>query len=220
MSKERQDAYVAREFDRAAKGYDESRLVKSFQRRTQALVISGMRIERGMSILDLGCGTGSGTLDIASGLEGTGRVIGLDLSEKMIEQARRKLAGFAYDNVEFQVGSGSTLDYEDCFDYAVSTNAFHHFDKKEEVFSRVWRSLRRNGVFVVEDICDDYVLMRVVDFAGKLGERAHVGSCTSRALRGLFLSTGFVDVEVERTKLNSFWRVMIGRGTKQANDAG
>ena len=51
-----------------------------------------MQIEKRMNILDLGCGTGSGTIDIASELEGTGKVVGLDLSEKMIEQAKQKLS--------------------------------------------------------------------------------------------------------------------------------
>jgi len=151
VSKEGQDEYIAQEFDRAAKSYDESRLVKSYQRRAQTIGINKMQIEKGMNILDLGCGTGWGAIDIASKLEGTGKVIGLDLSEKMIEQAKQKLAKLTYDNVEFEVGSGS-LDYENYFDYVLSTNAFHHFDKKEEIFSRVWKSLKRNGVFVIQDI--------------------------------------------------------------------
>ena len=216
MSNGRQEEYVAREFDRAAKGYDESRIVKSFQRRAQTLVIDKMRLERGMNILDLGCGTGWGTIDVALKLEGTGKVIGLDLSEEMITQARQKLAKFTYDNVEFRVGSGSSLDFESYFDYVLSTNAFHHFDEKEEIFSRVWKSLKDNGTFLIQDICDDYVLMKMVDLAGKIGERAHVGSTTSEELRKLFLSTDFVNVEVERVKLNWFWKIMIGSGIKQS----
>ena len=216
MSNGRQEEYVAREFDRAAKGYDESRIVKSFQRRAQTLVIDKMRLERGMNILDLGCGTGWGTIDVALKLEGTGKVIGLDLSEEMITQARQKLAKFTYDNVEFRVGSGSSLDFESYFDYVLSTNAFHHFDEKEEIFSRVWKSLKDNGTFLIQDICDDFVLMKMIDFAGKIGEKAHVGSATSEELRKLFLSTDFVNVEVERVKLNWFWKIMIGSGIKQS----
>ncbi|MFC2052389.1 hypothetical protein ACFLT4_06650 [Chloroflexota bacterium] len=55
MSRGQQEEYVAKEFDRAAKGYDESRIVKSFQRRAQILVIDKMHLEKGMKILDLGC---------------------------------------------------------------------------------------------------------------------------------------------------------------------
>ena len=214
MSSGRQEEYVAKEFDRTARGYDASRLVKSYQRRTQTLVIDKMQIKKGMNILDLGCGTGSGTIDIASRLEGTGQVIGLDLSEKMIEQAKQKLNEFTFDNVEFEVGSGSSLDYERSFDYVLSTNAFHHFDKKEEIFLRVWKSLKVNGTFIVQDICDDYLLMELVDLAGKIGEKAHVGSTTSEELRKLLLSTGFVNIEVEKIKVNWFWRIMIGKGDK------
>jgi len=216
MSRGRQEEYVAKEFDRAAKSYDESRLVKSLQRRAQTLVIDKMHIEKGMNILDLGCGTGWGTIDIASKLEGTGKVIGLDLSEKMLEQAKQKLAEFTYDNVEFRVGSGSSLNYENYFDYVLSTNAFHHFDDKEEIFSIVWKSLKDNGTFIIQDICDDYLLMKIVDLAGKVGEKAHVGSTTSEGLRNLFLSTGFVNIEVERIELNWFWKIMIGSGIKQS----
>ena len=117
MGEKTREQYIADEFNRTADGYDDSRLVKFFQRHAQVLVIDRMKIEKGMDILDLGCGTGWGTIDIASKLEGTGRVIGLDLSEKMIEQARQKLAGFEHSNVVFEVRSGNDLDYEDCFDY-------------------------------------------------------------------------------------------------------
>ena len=215
MSSGRQEEYVVKEFDRAAKGYDESRIVKSFQRRAQILVINKVQLKKGMNILDLGCGTGWGTTDIASKLEGTGKVIGLDLSEKMIAQATQKLTRFTYDNVEFRVGSGSSLNYENYFDYVLSTNAFHHFDDKEEIFSRVRKSLKDNGTFIIQDICDDYLLMTIVDFAGKIGERAHVGSTTSEGLQRLFLSTGFVNIEIEKIKLNWFWKIMIGSGIKQ-----
>lgn len=214
MSRGRHDKYVAQEFNRAAEGYDDSRIVRSYQRRTQALVLDCMRIKKGMNILDLGCGTGWATLEIASRLEGTGRVIGLDLSEKMIEQAERKLAELGYANVEFILQSASALDYDGDFDYVLSTNAFHHFADKADVFSRVYNSLKAGGVFVVQDICDDFVLMRLLDCMGKIGERAHVGSTTSQGLRKLLVSAGFSDVEVKTAKLNWFWRIMIGKGVR------
>lgn len=214
MRSERQEEYTTKEFNRVAESYDESRLVKSFQRRTQTLIINRMRLEKGMNILDLGCGTGLGTIDIASRLEGSGKVMGLDLSDEMIEQAKKKLIEFKYDNVVFEVGSGSSLDYVDYFDFVLSTNAFHHFYRKEEIFSRVYRSLKQKGSFIIQDICDDFFMMKIVDLAGKIGERAHVGSTTSRELKELFISTGFKKVKVEKKKLNCFWGIMIGEGKK------
>jgi ubiquinone/menaquinone biosynthesis C-methylase UbiE len=216
MSRKRHDEYVAQEFNRAAEGYDNSRIVRSFQRRAQALVLDDMQVERGMNFLDLGCGTGWATLQIASRLEGTGRVVGLDLSEKMLVQAERKLAELGYANVEFVLQSASALDYEGDFDYVLSTNAFHHFADKKDVFSGVHKSLKPGGIFMVQYICDDFVLMKLLDFIGKIGEKAHIGSATSQALRELLTSTGFSDVEVKTIKLNWFWEIMTGKGVKRS----
>ena len=215
MDKKRHDEYVAKEFDRAAERYDDSRVVRSYQRRTQALVVDDLRIGRGMRVLDLGCGTGTATLEIASRLEGTGKVVGLDLSEEMLERAKQKLTELGYTNVEFVLRSASDLNHDEYFDHVLSTNAFHHFADKQDVFARVYKSLRPGGIFMVQDICDDFVLMKALDFLGKLGEKAHVGSTTSRELRDLLISTGFSDVEVKTTKLNWFWGIMIGKGVKQ-----
>jgi arsenite methyltransferase len=214
MTRKQQDEYVADEFDRQASHYDDSLTVRSFQRRTQGLVLNEVQIAKGMHILDLGCGTGTATLEIASRLEGSGRVVGLDLSEKMLDEAEQKLAELGYTNVEFVLGRASALGYEACFDYVLSTNAFHHFGDKEGVFSQVRRALKPGGIFLVQDICDDFILMKVVDLAGKLGERAHVGSMTSQGLRQLLAAAGFSQIEVEVAKLNWFWGIMIGKGVK------
>ena len=205
---------MADEFNRTAEGYDDSRLVNSFHRRAQVAVIGRMNIEKGMDILDLGCGTGEGSLDIALKLEGSGSVTGIDLSEKMIEIAVNKPDKHDIKNVIFRVGSGSTLEYEECFDYVVCTNAFHHFKDKVLVLQRVYRSLKQGGVFLVQDICDDYLMMKLVDLAGKIGERAHVGSTTSGGMKELLESAGFIDVSVEKMRLSRFWRIMTGKGKK------
>jgi ubiquinone/menaquinone biosynthesis C-methylase UbiE len=214
VAESRHDQLVAGEFNRAAAAYDDSRLVQSYQRRVQALVVECLGIKKGMSVLDLGCGTGWATLEIASKLGGTGKVVGLDLSEGMIGQARKKLAGFRFDNVEFVLQTASSLEYAGCFDCVVSTNAFHHFADKAGTFARVWNSLTAGGCFVIQDFCRDFFLMRVVDLMGKIGERAHVGTTSSSALSELFLTQGFVDVHVEAIKLNWLWGIMIGRGTR------
>jgi hypothetical protein len=78
----------------------------------------------------------------------------------------------------------------------------------------VWWSLKPGGCFLVQDICDDFVLMKAVDLAGKIGERAHVGSTTALGLRELFARAGFVDVEVQAQKLNWFWGIMVGKGSR------
>ena len=147
-------------------------------------------------------------------MKGTGRVVGLDLSEGMIGQARDKLRGFPYHNVEFVVQSADSLEYRGYFDHVVSTNAYHHFADKADIFDRVCTSLKAGGSFVIQDFCRDYLLMRFVDSMGKIGEKAHVGTTTSGELGELLSSSGFAEVQVETIKLNWLWGIMIGRGQK------
>jgi ubiquinone/menaquinone biosynthesis C-methylase UbiE len=209
-----QDIKVAKEFDHQAKGYDKSYTVNTYQRKAQGMVIEQTHVKEGMNILDLGCGTGSGTIDLAVKLKGTGKVIGIDLSEKMINEAKNKIDVTNPGNVEFIVGSGHSLEYDNYFDYVISTNAYHHFENKIEVFSNVYKSLKINGVFIIQDICDDFFLMKLVDIAGKLGEKAHVGSSTADQLNNIFESAKFNNVQIERYRLNWFWKIMIGKAQK------
>jgi SAM-dependent methyltransferase len=96
--------------------------------------------KRGERVLDLGCGDGTLTLEIArAGCD----VIGIDSSEAMVEAARS--AG-----VDAYLGDGAELGFVDEFD-AIFTNATLHWIKPpERVVSGVWRALRCGGRFVGE----------------------------------------------------------------------
>ena len=60
--------------------------------------------------------------------------------------------------------------------------------------------------------------MKIVDYVGKTGEKAHVGSTTSERLTNIFQITGFMNIEVDKLKLTWFWRIMVGKGMKQIKD--
>jgi len=130
-----QDIKVSKELDRQANDYDKSFTVNTYQRKAQIMVVEQLKIADGMTILDLGCGTGSGTIDIAKNLHDTGKVVGIDVSEKMIDQARGKKDIAKSSNVEFHIGSGHSLEYDDFFNYVICTNAYHHIKSKKRVFA-------------------------------------------------------------------------------------
>lgn len=100
-------------------------------------------------ILDLGAGTGNLSLR----LKNFKRLVCVDISEKMLAIARRKLAHF--DNVEFV--QADLLEYfEDApvFDAIVSTYTIHHLteDEKPILIERIYHSLRPGGVAVFGDL--------------------------------------------------------------------
>src|SRR5579863_2837338 len=96
----------------------------------------------GERILDLGCGTGHLTAEIAA----TGAsVIGIDRSPEMISQARRQ-----FPNLEFEVADARRLDFERQFDAVFSNAVLHWIVEPELVVRSVARALVPAGRFVAE----------------------------------------------------------------------
>ncbi|MFY9554332.1 MAG: methyltransferase domain-containing protein [Blastocatellia bacterium] len=96
----------------------------------------------GERILDLGCGTGHLTNQIAAaGAE----VVGIDKSPKMIEEARR-----LYPQLTFEIADGTDFHFNEPFD-AVFSNAAIHWMKDQTAVARcVWEVLKPGGRFVAE----------------------------------------------------------------------
>src|SRR4051812_15542436 len=88
----------------------------------------------GDRILDLGCGTGHLTAQIAAaGAE----VVGLDSSSAMVEQARA-----AYPQLEFVVGDAADFHFPQLFDAVFSNAALHWVKRPEAVVASAWQALR------------------------------------------------------------------------------
>ena len=205
---------IAKHFDAQASRYDRSSTVRRFQSRAQAHVLSRIDARPGMRVLDLGCGTGTGTREIARRIGPSGAAVGMDVSPKMVAEAERKCEDSGSGRASFVVGCAEELDERSAFDAVVCTNVFHHLLDKADVFRRVLHALRPEGTFLIEDICNDSWKMRALDRLGRLGERPHVGSTRSRELVRLMEDAGFVEVTVDRVRLTWFWEIMIGRGRK------
>lgn len=98
----------------------------------------------GKTVLDLGCGYGWHCAYAAD--RGAAKVLGLDLSEKMIGQAMRRNPR---DSIEYRVcGIESYLYPENTWDCVISNLALHYIENIGEVFRKVYRTLKPNGVFL------------------------------------------------------------------------
>lgn len=98
--------------------------------------------EEGERILDLGCGTGALTAEIAArGAE----ILGVDQSEEMIAQAKKK-----YPELRFVVSDARALEFEGEFDAVFSNAVLHWIPEADQVIAGVARALRRGGRFVAE----------------------------------------------------------------------
>jgi len=97
-------------------------------------------------ILDLGCGNGEETQEIAK--KSVARVVGIDRSECFSDkwdEARKR-----YKNLEFQVMDATNLEFNEKFDAVFSNLVIHLIKPPEQVISSVWNALKPGGRFVAE----------------------------------------------------------------------
>jgi trans-aconitate methyltransferase len=105
-------------------------------------VVSLLAPQKGERILDLGCGTGHLTAQIA---ESGARVVGVDRSEEMILAARG-----AYPKLKFKVADAKELTFREEYDAVFSNAVLHWINEPVRVIEGVRRALRAGGRFVAE----------------------------------------------------------------------
>jgi ubiquinone/menaquinone biosynthesis C-methylase UbiE len=100
-------------------------------------------------ILDLG--TGNGELGIRLAMKfPKSKVIGLDVSEGMINEAKKKVNKIGIKNIRFTVSSMEKLKIGK-IDFAVSSVAFHHVKNKRLVLSKIYQILPKGGKVIIGD---------------------------------------------------------------------
>ena len=111
-------------------------------------VVRALRIEPGMTVVDLGCGYGYFTAAIGRRV-GPGRVIGFDLDSEMLEQAQAACEGVA--NCDWLLGDAMELSHllGAPADYVLIANTFHGVPDKTALAREVAMALKPGGRFAV-----------------------------------------------------------------------
>jgi SAM-dependent methyltransferase len=159
-------------------------------------------IDPGDEVVDIGCGTGMTTRE-AGRAAAPGRVVGVDVSERMLEHARRVTAAQRLDNVSYELGDAQVHRFgATAFDVAISRFGTMFFADPAAAFANIAAALRPEGrlVLLVLQRYEDNAWMRAIDTAlGDAARRPEPGADPfslgdARATTGILEDAGFHDV--------------------------
>ncbi len=114
------------------------------------LLLKYVPIKRGVTVLDVGCGTGFPLLELAQRLGPTSMVYGIDLWETGLARAGQKAQLWNVKNVELKLADAAAMPFpEGQFDLIVSNLGINNFSDPEMVLRECWRVSKRSARIVI-----------------------------------------------------------------------
>ena len=161
-------------------------------------------IEPGMTVLDLGSGAGFDAFLAWRRVGPSGRVIGVDMTEQMLQLARKNAAELGAENVEFRKGAIENLPLDDnSVDLVISNCVINLSTTKPAVFREMYRVLKPGGSFAVSDL----VLLRALPLEVARDVEAYVGCIAGASLLtdyvSMALEAGFRDLAIPQITASS-----------------
>ena len=180
-----------------------------------AHILKAIDPQPGQRALDVGCGNGALTLDVAARVA-PGEVVGLDISGPMLSFATKRAAEAGVDNVRFEKGDAQVHDLADAaegFDILVSRFGVMFFEDPVAAFSNLARFLRPGARVAFtcwqEMLANDWIMTPVgavlehvpIPELGPPGQPGPFAFAERDKVETLLSSAGFADVALEDLKI-------------------
>ncbi|HEY6294923.1 MAG TPA: methyltransferase domain-containing protein [Streptosporangiaceae bacterium] len=132
-------------------GYDRLLLLARASWPDTAALFTRAGIRPGMKCVDLGCGGGEVSLELARLVAPGGSVTGVDLDGVKLDLARKAAVERGAGNVEFLAGNVSNWDEPGAYDVVYSRFVLQHLSEPVNLLRRMWAAVRTGGRVIVED---------------------------------------------------------------------
>ena len=168
---------------------------------TKARTFEILDVKNGEHMLDVGCGTGSDVFALARMVGSTGRVVGVDSSRAMINEARRRAKGHNLP-VDFYVCDAHRLHFDDnTFDGCHAERTLEYVKNPQQMLSEMTRVLKSGGRMIViepdwETLVIDTGSQAVTRMMVNIIRQSVANSGMGHLLPGLFKDLGLQDIVV------------------------
>lgn len=158
-------------------------------------------IKQGDVVIDLDSGAGNDAFIARHETGETGKVIGIDFTPAMIEQARENAAVRGFDNVEFRQGDIEKMPVSaNTADVIVSNCVLNLVPNKDGVFKEIYRTLKLGGHFSIADIVLEGELPTAIKEAAEMYAGCVAGAVQKQVYLELIETNGFANITVQKEK--------------------
>jgi len=159
------------------------------------------QIKEGDTVIDLGSGAGNDAF-IARAITGaSGKVIGIDMTEKMIQKAKANAEKLGYTNVDFRLGDIEDLPAaSNLADVIVSNCVLNLVPNKKKAFQETFRVLKPGGHFSVSDIVLDGELPENLKQAAEMYAGCVSGAIQKESYIQIVKDAGFTNLSLQKEK--------------------
>jgi arsenite methyltransferase len=160
------------------------------------------KIKKGDFVIDLGSGAGNDCFIARAETGETGKVIGVDFTDAMIDKARINAEKLGYHNVEFRKGDIEKMPVtSNIADVIVSNCVLNLVPNKDGVFKEIHRVLKPDGHFSISDIVLVGTLPAKIREAAEMYAGCVAGAIQKQAYLELIEINGFKNITIQKEKV-------------------
>lgn len=113
--------------------------------------IAALELSKGDTVVELGCGTGSNFSLVLDAIGPNGKLIGVDINDKMLEQAKKKIQKNGWKNVELVLCDVAEFKFPETVDGIFSTGALSYSSQYDKIIKKAHKALKLGKNFVLLD---------------------------------------------------------------------
>ncbi len=158
-------------------------------------------IKEGDTVIDLGSGAGNDCFVARAATGAKGKVIGIDLTEDMINKARVNGDKLGLNNIEFRLGDIENLPVTaNKADVIVSNCVLNLVPDKKKAFLEIFRVLKTGGHFSISDVVLKDQLPESIKKASEMYAGCVAGALQKTDYINIIHETGFINVKIQKEK--------------------